>query len=64
MKESEYVFDAALSEIDNHADTHLFGGNFRVYFTASKRCTVSPLLPKYFKQLDVPIVIGANLVDL
>ena len=38
VKESEYVFNAAQSEMDNHADTHVFGRNFRVYFTTYKRC--------------------------
>ena len=35
MKDSEYFFDAAPSEMDNYADTHVFGRNFRVYFTIS-----------------------------
>ena len=64
VKESEYIFDMAPSEVDNHADTHVFGRNFRVYFTASKRCTVSPLLSEYSNQLDVPIVAVATEVDL
>ena len=64
MKESEYVFDAAPLEMDNHADTHVFGRNFRAYLMMSKRCTASPLLPKYSKQLNVPIVAGATVVDL
>lgn len=64
VKESDYVFDVASSEMDNHADTHVFGRNFRVFFTTSKRCTVSPFLPEYPEQLDVPIVTGATAVDL
>ena len=44
VKESEYVFDTAPSEMDNQADTRVFGINFRFYFTTSKRCTLSPLL--------------------
>ena len=64
MKGSEYVFDVAPSKMDNHADTHVFGRKFRVYLTASKRCPVSPLLPKYSKQLKVTIVTGVTEVDL
>ena len=50
--------------MDNHADAYVFGRSFRVYFTTSKRCTVSPLLPKYHEQLGVHIVIGETAVDL
>ena len=50
--------------MDNHADTHVFGRNVRVYFTTSKRCTVSTFLPEYSEQLYVPIVTGATAVDL
>ena len=50
--------------MDNHSDTHVFGRNFRVYFTTSKRFTVSTFLPEYSKQLDVPIATGATAVDL
>ena len=64
VKKSEYIFDAAPSEMDNHADTHVFGRNFRVYFTMSKWCTVLTFLPEYSKQLDVPIVTGATAVDV
>ena len=64
MKDSEYVFNAAPSEMENHADMHIFGRNFRVYFTTSKRCTVSPFLPEYLEQLNVNIVTVATAVDL
>ena len=64
VKESKYVFDVAPSDMDNHTDTHAFGRNFRVYFTTSKRCTVSPLLPQYSQQPDVPKVAGATAADL
>ena len=64
MKNYEYVFDADPSDMYNHADRHVFGRNFRVYFTMSKRCTVSPLLAKYSKQLDVPVVTGVTVVYL
>ena len=64
MKESEYFFGVAPSDMDYDADTHVFGRNFRVYFTMSKRFTVSTLLAKYSKQLDVPIVTGLTVVYL
>ena len=64
MKESEYCFDAAPLDMGNHSDTHVFGVNVRVYFMTSKTCTVSPFLPDYYKQLDVPIVAGTTAVDL
>jgi len=50
--------------MDNHADMHVFGRNFRVYFATSKKCTLSPFLPEYSEQFDVPIVTGAIAVDL
>ena len=50
--------------MDNHADMHVVGRNFKVYFMKSKRCTVSPFLTEYSGQLGVPIVTGANTVDL
>ena len=55
VKESDYVFNAAPSDVDNHTDTHVFGRNYRVYFTTSKRCNVSPFLPDYSDQLVVPV---------
>ena len=64
MKESEYVFYTAPSEIDNHADSYVLRRHFRVYFTTSKICTVSHFLPKYSKQVYVSIFTGANTVDL
>ena len=64
MKESEYVFNVAPSEMDNHADTRVFGRNFRVYFTTYKRCTGSYFITKYSEQLDVPIVTGSTAFDL
>ena len=35
VKESEYVFDTAPSDMYNHSDTHVFGIKFRAYFTTS-----------------------------
>ena len=64
VKKSDYFFVVDPSEMDNRGDTHVFGSNFRVYFLTSKRCTFSPFLPDYYEQLDVPIVIGATVVDL
>ena len=64
VKESEYFFDVDPSEMDNHADTHVFERTFTVYFTTSKRCIVSHFLPEYSEKLDVPIVTGATAVDL
>ena len=64
VKKSEYVLDTTPAEMENHADTHVFGRNYRVYFTTSKRCTVLPFFPEYSEQLDVPIVIGTAAVDL
>ena len=64
MNKYEYVLYAAPSEMYNHVYMRFFGGNFRFYFMTSKRFTVSPFLPDYSKQLDVPIVIGATDVDL
>ena len=48
----------------NHADTQVFGRNFRVYFTTSKKCTVSLFLPKYPEQLDVHVFTGATEFDM
>ena len=44
VAESEYLFQLASSEIDNHANTHVIGNNFCVLFTTSKKCTVSQFL--------------------
>jgi len=44
--------------MDNHANTHIFGRNFSVYFQClkTKKCTVAPFLPEYSEQFDVPII--------
>ena len=48
------IWRALATEIDNHDDTHCFGANFWPISFTSEECTVSPLLPEYAKQMNIP----------
>jgi hypothetical protein len=55
------VYRNALNlEIDNHADTHCFGKNFRPLQWSDTMCTVSPFLDEYTSMENVEICTGAT----
>ena len=60
----EISWDAAPSEIDNHADTHCFGCNFRVLHFTTQQCTVAPFLSEYPEQMDIPICSAGTAYQL
>ena len=60
----DYSMDPGETEIDNHADTHCFGKNFKPLYFTSEVCSVSPFLDEYNSQDDVPICSAATAVDL
>ena len=64
LAELEYLFQLYSSEIYNNADTHVFGKDLCVFFTTSKKCTVSLFLTEYSEKVDVPIVTGATAAYL
>ena len=43
----DFFSNASPSDMNNQANTHVFGINFRVYFTTSKSCDVPTCLPEY-----------------
>ena len=47
----------------NHADTICFGRNFRPILFTLDVTTVSPFLPEYDSQMDVPIVTATPAYD-
>ena len=51
----KFIWREPDTEMDNHSDTHYFGANFRPISFTSEECTVSPFLPEYVKQMNVPI---------
>ena len=46
--------------MDNHADTHCFGANFRPISFTLEECTVSPFIPEYAEHMNVSICTGIN----
>ena len=50
--------------MENHADTHCFGANFRPISFILEECTVTPFLPEYAEQMDVPICKGVTYLTL
>ena len=50
-------------EIDNHADTHVFGANFRPILFTGQECNVRPFLDEYQEVSNIPIVTGATAWD-
>ena len=45
--EEEIHWDPADTDVDNHADTHVFGKNFRPIYFTSEVCSVAPFLDEY-----------------
>ena len=59
--ESDNIFkDALNTDIDNHADTHYFGNNFRPLSWYDLMCSVSPFLSKYTATDNVEICMAAT----
>ena len=48
------------TDIDNHADTHCFGKNFRPLHWSNLMCTVSPFLPEYDSTENIEICTAAT----
>ena len=64
MKPNDDIdFNPAMSEIDNHADTHVFGKNFRPIYFTSEVCSVTPFLDEYKEQENVHICTGATAYE-
>ena len=56
--------NACPTEMDNHADTHCFGCNFRPLSWTGEECSVAPFLAEYTEQEDIPICTGATAYTL
>ena len=52
--------DALNTDIDNHADTHYFGNNFRPLSWYDLMCSVSPFLFKYTTTANVELCMAAT----
>ena len=63
-KNQSIYWDAEDTDIDNHADTHCFGKNFRPISFTSEVCTVSPFLSEYKEPLGVPICTSSTAFTL
>ena len=59
--ESNNIFkDVLNTDIDNHADTHCFGKNFRPLNWSDLMCSVSPFLSEYTTTYNVEICMAAT----
>ena len=61
--EEEIHWDPADTDVDNHADTHVFGKNFRPIYFTSEVCSVAPFLDEYQEQEEVQICTAATAFD-
>ena len=52
------------TDIENYADIHCFGRNFRPIYFTSQRCAVSLLLEKYPEQMSTPICSAGTAYTL
>ena len=50
--------------MENHADTHCFGANFRPISFTLEECTVSPLIPEYAEHMNVHILTSVTSLTL
>ena len=55
---------ASATEMDNNADTHCFGANFRPISFTLEDSTVSPFIPEYAEQINVHICTGVTDLTL
>ena len=55
---------ASANKMDNHVDNHCFGENFQPISFTSEDCTVSPFLPEYTEQVNIPICNGVSDLTL
>ena len=60
---SHFFPDHCPTEIDNHADTNVFGKNFRPIYFTSEVCKVSPFLSEYGEQDNIPICTAVTAYD-
>ena len=58
--DTDIYWNACATEIDNHADTHCFGRNFRPLAWTGEECSVAPFLPEYSEQENITIFTGAT----
>ena len=52
------------TEMNNNANIHCFGANFRPISFTSEECNVSPFFPEYAYQMNVPICTGVTALTL
>ena len=62
--QDKVIWRESATEMENHADTHRFGSNFRPLSLTSEEFTVSPLYPEYAEQMNVPICTGVTALTL
>ena len=62
--QDKVIWRASETEMENHADTHCFGANFRPLSFTSEECTVSPFLTEYAEPMNVPICTGVTYLTL
>ena len=53
--QDKVIWRAPATEMDNNADTHCFGEFFCPISLNYKECTVSPFIPEYTEQMNIPI---------
>ena len=63
-REGPIVIEPSPTEIDNHADTHCFGHNFRPMHWTGQECSVAPFLAEYSEQINIQICTGATAYTL
>ena len=62
--QDKFIWRVLATEMDNHADTHCFGANFRPISFTLEECTMFPLLPEYAEQMNLPIFTGVTALKL
>ena len=58
------MWRASATEMENHANTHCFGSNFRSISLTLEECTTSPFLPEYTEQVNRPIRTSVTSLEL
>ena len=58
--QDKVIWRESATEMENNADNHCFGAKFLPISLNLKECTVSPLLPEYTEQVNIPICTGGT----
>ena len=62
--QDKVIWRASATGMENHYNTHCSGANSIPILFTSEECPVSPFLPEYSEQMNIPIFVGVTALTL